>query len=1313
MKRDLEKGKTVDPLQRMTQLLFKIPFSRILNRSETRSTVTGLLLLGIMLRQDSDFTRIYSGGEWVGSRHPWDKKNSTHGHLNIFRQAKLDKSSCAKGLWYAFSIQPDQVRLEYPKERWVIPTFEDRQQLIRGLTLPPLTIIPDDLCFEDRRLNQFCELPDKWNHDKDLQYEDVFTNTSVVVLRPPRSLQKKQLEKWLGRLASASKTLNENDKAGTFILADLSPFQAITYAELINLIKLNDSARLDIYLVTEDWAVCCFSKSATNKTIDGSVPEINIEKARRFLSGSDAEQQVSALAVQRLLRYADSYVFWKPVGSERSLPSDVYFHGVVSWSSSYDHSHLNKTGEKEIFIRGYLDLTRALADIRRYQACHRALRRCLNLFPEFDALVGDDFVDSITLDADRGRRRIGPPENEKLAQFNKKVIIGSIHVTSSTVDRFLKRAAIPQGSQELYIFNHPDSLNTSLSVLDWFPPVPVEPSYYDHVIYKRIPNTPYIGPAGEKTIPFPRFRPPQTGDESLTESLYKRTPAQTYEDFYLLNALRMGHWVYEKSHDLLTINLYRALELSNLDNGPLIEWLVETVKKLCFDGDRWKNNVKMLYPSHALSDQMVSLLKQRIFPEISTEDDNNCLSYQFENNMIPLKFLASTNSVSPFRISPLSYERLKKIIKESGRDCLPAHVILLDDGTLSGKTFKELEQLAFALGAQKIETVALVDRTGLPVYYDYVEEYLKTHHCFWRWDVPTLGYQRGCPLCIALENALSMEKDFPSEPMLSRLKSWQELWRPVEVVNNWENHGLNPKKLIKENGSNNHAFGIYSRGQDNVSHFIHHKTSTGITAAIVEITFLTSRSNYALKKARKAALNCPEIGIEILAAQILLFFDELEYWPKVDLFCDLLSYLWECEKNSETTALAGLCLTLLDNDLLPEVWPRFKENQLSRKKVLTDDANICAESLRARYNRLCSEKRFLQEDCCSENPSEEERFNYLVMFANGSLRLTIARIFDIIGEARRTLHNMGLQKSLDSINDALNMNNLQQAYEHFLNSKSLLESLTQAFEGIDLRFFSSIDQREKDLEMLGSLTNTLIDFSRDDFSVLLSKWKEETDLLILGEENGFAERYRSEFIYIPKTTTSLGAFLKEIQVISKHKNEWPRICSDKIKCLADRWHNKKNPAYSELPEVINSNREKWSKKIPVYCDRYVKQCLFEVLSNCVHVELDIPDPWEKDSKNLATMWWKLVLDEDFITVKFVNACNAENINLNPTEASSSLARMGGDVVSYVIKKSGDSVEAVSIPKCPLPLDRLIGLPANQRIALTVVRIPTMNKVKKG
>lgn len=502
-----------------------------------------------------------------------------------------------------------------------------------------------------------------------------------------------------------------------------------------------------------------------------------------------------------------------------------------------------------------------------------------------------------------------------------------------------------------------------------------------------------------------------------------------------------------------------------------------------------------------------------------------------------------------------------------------------------------------------------------------------------------------------------------------------------------------------------------------------------MTAAIMEITRSTTRSYYAIEKALKMiAYYGPQVGIEILSAQLLLFVDELDYWGKLDRLRELLCLLWQCDDDSDATALAGLCLMLTDDDLVPDLWPWFKTEIMRRKKVPILDGRIAADFLRHRYNGLTD----IKPDHLSSDPTEEERYNYLVMFPDSSFRQNIAHVFDIIGAAPRDIHNMGLEACLKDISAAVKNDDHASTVRRLKEARRIIEDLGDALKRLDLRFcFHNTDSPldpKKDEEILSLLLNGAPDLERynsNDSKNAAREWavKVHQELLNPENPNSLAQRYRSQLVKIPKEKTAQNAFLSDV-VARVRDIEWPDIVAKRLhnkKPVVERWVQVGIQETSDARPVIEgSNQDTWRPYIAIYFDRYVEHCVYEIVANCVHSREDIANPWKSSSDDgatevMATMWWRLLVDERFVKVIFVNACDTTEVILAPTEARSGLERVGGEVVSFVVENpSAGSIRQVS-ECCPFPvelLDNLYGLCRGQRAAITIVQIPLMKTVQE-
>lgn len=184
-----------NPLRAMSRLLFHQPLSRSLRVDTPRTSVTGLQYLGRVLSIDGDFARIYTNHEWAGSIHPWAPKQN--GGLRTSRGSHdFEDKLPAPGTFYSFSIQPRQSEVTYDVHEWVLADLTARHRLIEILTGAALDSRPANIEFWDRRTANSCDVPTQWDA------APASTELPpVVVLRPPRSVTKRDFGRWLQALA--------------------------------------------------------------------------------------------------------------------------------------------------------------------------------------------------------------------------------------------------------------------------------------------------------------------------------------------------------------------------------------------------------------------------------------------------------------------------------------------------------------------------------------------------------------------------------------------------------------------------------------------------------------------------------------------------------------------------------------------------------------------------------------------------------------------------------------------------------------------------------------------------------------------------------------------------------------------------------------------------------------------------------------------------------------------------------------------------------------------------------------------------------
>ncbi|MBA2592062.1 MAG: hypothetical protein M3495_03085 [Pseudomonadota bacterium] len=1233
--------------------------------------------MGRVLGIDRDFARIYTNHEWAGSTHPWDPK-STSNFRTSRDSRKFTGKRPAPGTFYAISIQPERSPVQYPENDWIIASDSARGKIIAALAEPPLQEYPAQIAFYDRRRQgDASAVPEEWVTGPPPEDD---SQTPVVILRPPRSVTKRDFGAWLQAVAGLP-SAPARRAAGAFIIAELTPFQAMTYSDFFQRVRLNAQHTLQLFLVAEDWAVCCLSRDTTKPY--RLAP--NLAMAQSFLDGADHTLGCTAALLARILRRADSRIFWLDKAGQPKL-SDVFVHGRISWSETNERPR-DFPGS----IDGYLDLTQALVDPDCYRACRRALRRCLALFPALEPLTTDVLVESLIDDAGRGLYpHGGGPRRSK-----NRVAVGSVCVTSSTVHRFRTRPDLAV-EREVYLFVHPSSNPTDphaghIALMDWTPPPAALPAVDD--LYRRIPGTPFIGEHGERAISLTRFWPKDQNGKEFDTSYYGRNPNQTYADFQRLGALKLGHWTYGTKHDLLTINLGRAFELSCLDHGPMIEWL-ERQLNLLFDPsnsiDGKARACVLVYPSHTVTDQIIAHFKA---------DDRRSRLLPWAG-VFPVKFLGP-KTVSPFRASPLVCKRMSDAIRSALSDDngngAQAGVVILDDGSLSGKILREMTQLLQSLGANTVHTLILLDRSGLPIHDGVMKRVLARHHRFWRWDVPTLGHERSCTLCAAIGRTAAMFGRIYSPSARTRLREWSAVWKPVPVNTEWDKAGLTSqpfKEPIRK------RFGIFRQGDGSETcHYVTPGNSTSFAAMAAEITRQTTRSDWAFRKAEQlGAAEGPQAAIEILCSQLLLYLDELSYWERRDRFWALLSLLLRSEDDTPATALAGISLALVADDLVVDIWDNCKAELLRQERLQTTDARLGLTILKLARERVAPGR----PDRISEQPTEVERYNYMLLDTERGFQKALSTLFELIGASGAAAHVSSLRRYLRDLMDA-SVTSASDANQHIRSICMLLQRLVDTLGELDAGKYL-LDSRSPldpahDADAIVNQLAYRPSPSKSDNITTASDWALGVSCLVFGDATQhecIAEKYWSRLLVRIDEGRPIDRFMDASR--PRLLAEWPCIVAEKQRRqerIAPRWTTDEEG--SRRPDIRCADSGDWETSQTVYCDFLVEQCIVEILSNCMHAPATISHPWSTEARWLeqrADVWWMARIRYGYLILWFANACSTEEVSFK----RGSLAIAGVERVGGRIK--------VRVRKARMQNER-DGQPS--RLAVTTLMLPTLSR----
>jgi hypothetical protein len=1192
--------------------LFKLPLSKYARRTESRPSVTGLQFLGHMLGLDGDFSRLYTEGQWLGGTHPWQP--TTSGSRDVTMSAN---AAFAPGSAFSIVIQPAEQATSYPEDTWSQASAEDLSHIADTLMSDQYVshrpIIIDRREVEDQHppvLTAFPELAEEGN---------------TIIFRPRRNLSKNVAAQWIAAFAGDLSSRPQWN-ATTLIFAELTPSQAIILAEAIKRFQVSELSQKDVYLVSEEWAVTCLSSSGGEFHL---TPDHH--KSRAFLRAPLRRGIPSGSLLALELRRLDSHILWSSVGLAK--PDNSYVHGQITWTET-------------VHLGGYLDLSVALTDPLKYRACRRALRRVVQLFPSLKPDPTDDVVASLLSDSAKGLYR-----TKELGVPPGRLAVGSVCVTSRTLQAHLRRYG-PGAHAAIVLLVHgdgpaPDLPLRPIFALRWQPP-PATPGMALPQ-FARIPDTPFIAPDGPKSISIVRFRPPLPSRPPFHAPYYARTPEQTYSDFLRYRALKIGHWDYRGRHDLLTINFAQIIEYSVLEHGPLLGWLAVEFERLFTSQDRDLDlpAALLVYPSHKITDELFQYIRASdVFAPILRNV-----------NIVPIKFIGS-HSVSPLLASPFAYEKIKEAFTVARER--PAAAVIFDDAAVTGKHLIELTQILSEAGSGVVHTIALLDRTGLPVRDGVMNSFLRRHRRYWRWDVPTTGHGRDCILCAAIREISSMMDQSLFPPYRRRLAEWAEEWRASDVSENWHTRGLPPATF------DTHVpitFGLQKvRGQE-FRNTVFHPSSTGLASMLVELARLTTKADTALRKAEEvlSLMNTAEdkvsylqAAIEILSAQLILFFDELSYWQKLERYWLLLQTLWTWFPEGRATSLVGLCFALITHEMARELWRRCQSGIFHNEVFRNTDAVLVCRIVYARAQPTPK-----IDYAASQHLTETARQNYTLLSNAETYRATIVRIFSVIGFRTSQSHESVLLRRLDKLNEttaaserALVLGEVQQ----------FLKSLAGGFERLSELWLTGAETARapnviEDVEHLNTfivtlpITNNTAGSATEKWATSVREWIFGTGLFA-----GVSRRYQQFFFQTVTRGSLQAAFLTEL--ISSVRRNWDKIHEEKqVEYPSIAWRDKHGNLI--LPDIHCATNDRWDREINVCFDALVRECIRDILANVFHATSKMANPWNADDPSTAHLWWRALSDGGYLVLQFVNASRDTLVVLKPSAPLAGLQRIGG------------------------------------------------------
>lgn len=1179
-------------------LLFGTPLSKHgdagTRENKNLPALTGLQHVGQAMAEgvDGDFLRIFTAKYWSGRPFPWPEQYSG---LN-----KHDTN--LPGTVVVAYLRGKQLK-DQDEDAWVSPRGE---KTLSGLRKIYLGVV------NSRTTNRYSL---HIVSEKEMLPEMIAPDKQGLIYTPNPHITKNEFYRFVDKLIQ----LFKGRERGVVIVADL-PY---TSARLLSAVLPRTSRfpkGVRVYMVTNDLRVTAFDDESRYDLdnleakdlrrilaswfigvgIEGA-EEIHdqelLPKAKNALSLSPDLHQ-SLLATIANLRQHDSRALWDII--KQDVPA-AFKSVVVDWTGG-EEEITGESLEKSIKMQGYLDFNLMMSVTPCFSIVLKNLHRCSAIFPNCTIHPNDSLVRGLISGLEKLRQRE--------ASNASHLVVGSVLMTGDTTKRVLSKPE-RRDANILHVLHHPSGLGGAHPkqnyhcLFDWLPPGSTS---HGPIEYKRISGTPFIAKGGDQTFELPRFKKPESnyfGRIELYEeecSYYGQRPSKAYEQWDLLGLMLTGHWKYGHHHDLIRIDLERAVTNDRYSGHPLRKWFEKTINEIS-NGN--PSDWVLSYVAHPVAEVIIDDLRTSI-----------------HESFIPLRFIGLTASAS-IRIAPTAIEYLTDILasKKEG-------VILIDDGQVSGRTIREAREIIEEKTRRKVVTIAILDRTAYPITRRKMKDYSKENYRYWRWDVPSMGTERSCILCRAIESAWarhqgeggmymrqsggvhdinmtpmsllmqhSHNKVACADPVIRRLEEWKRYWEPKEMASNWSN-GLEPSKLNRK-----HTLAL-SRDYSNpnskikIQEPVDHFTSTSLSAHLAEITRSTPRMDKPLevvKKLLKASdkeKGNPEkvldvrAAMEILCTQILLYWDNFDFKARADRYRYLATALFSSQRDDQLSSLAALCFELVDNQLADWLWPQIRRKVFRGENYgWSIDMTLAATSVFQRRSSVD-----FREDTRVANASEilAMKAFYGQAQVGNSTRDNLEKLFLYLGVANTTGHSSPL---LNALSDASKVpeppaNLLTNIARWVLIVSDCLECLggpLLPLPTMGRRGFGGEDDIAAAVEKLRTFSHSL-DLTNPDRNKIINSLK-----YIFHDEAHLRE----------KVLQGLSVGLEEIEALIKRELMPSHLLFENAL--------KSHPAHKDkwgkrIPEFIVArlNSGETNSERSVYCDSLMRQTISDFFLNVMH-----------------------------------------------------------------------------------------------------------------
>jgi hypothetical protein len=527
----------------------------------------------------------------------------------------------------------------------------------------------------------------------------------------------------------------------------------------------------------------------------------------------------------------------------------------------------------------------------------------------------------------------------------------------------------------------------------------------------------------------------------------------------------------------------------------------------------------------------------------------------------------------------------------------------------------------------------------------------------------------------------------------TRVQEWEETWRLLNMESDWFSSGIKPI-LFADPIS---IFFLDSNENEADSH----DNTTTLLARLMEFERANRSPHNSLTMAKEISNDYPSASVLIVAARLLLFAPEMEYWEKLEHYKALFAFLFGIRVHSSVTSLGGLAACLIDDKSVKDLWVFLRTTLMRKHRLPNYDVLLATMLTAAVYHRVtgisfADDENELADD---ENESAEAMDNLILLRSTNEILSSLSILFKILGWSDGSAHGTRLRRNLDDAKltwESAEINSVRDDILALCREVGRLPD--EKFYGLRRNTCNEARPEPKeDHKKLWKLYSAIGNGP-------VEEWRSTASAFLFGRgqgnSNGMYKRYAKFFIREIKSGQLVSNLLSDL--IYEIENDWGKIVEEK----QAGGYGARTPLFS------CAMTGSWESDLFIFFDPLIETALHELLTNVVHSggeSIPCPRPWLKhgmtnQERSSADMWWVAEEAEGgCLKIEFVNKfsyVDFKTIRLKPSPGLVWLEKCKG-IVSISIVTSG--LEEV----------KNTGFAEEDRFVLSSVVIPAKGMITAG